>query len=390
MQELTGLFDSLLYDVAIPDRWIPTVNKVSRLLLRRVNDNTQTEELQGISEESGVAMYLLVAFNVVLDLLMGCTSGGVRSLKSNQLSSKAKMLHFRTLDWTMDPLRLVVVQLDFIRSNSSTPTAILASSITYVGFVGVLTGLRPGLSMSLNFRGLHDNTSKSAQFRFYFHHLLVLFGRRPSIATLLRRYLIGDHEENELASQKRPTFKRNTSQITRMNGSMNLAEVYTDIEAKHTTACYLIFSDGDSTISIDKDFRTSTIRQSEDFIVTTNHDVVAHGEDQKENIVAAQAVQSAARHVAGTNEFLDESADRHKCISSRWQRIIEREKARRSAAGENVSLEAVARQTAITRKKVIEWTSKYPTTNECTHFAAVMDPEGGKVLWCVVYPQPIE
>ncbi|KAJ9653347.1 hypothetical protein H2198_007436 [Neophaeococcomyces mojaviensis] len=390
MQELTGLFDSLLHDVAIPDKWVPTVNKMSRLLLRKVNDNTQTEELRGISEESGVPMYLLVALNVILDLLMGCTSGGVRSLEKGQPFSQARMLHFRTLDWTMDPLRLVVVQLNFIRSKSLTPNMVLASSITYVGFVGVLTGVRQGLSMSLNFRGLHDNSSKTAQFRFYFHHLLVLFGRRPSIATLLRRYLTGDHETTELSLRRNSISKQNASQTARLYNPMDLASIYTYINAKHTTACYLIFSDGASTISIDKDFRTSTLRRSEDFIATTNHDVIEHGKDQKENAIAAQAVELAARHVAGIDEFLEESADRHECISNRWKRIVEREKRRIAKAGEDPAMEDVAKQTAVTQKQVIEWTSKYPTTNECTHFAAVMDPKEGKVAWCVVYPQPHE
>ncbi|RFQ89656.1 hypothetical protein CRE09_28995, partial [Escherichia coli] len=57
------------------------MNHLSRLLLRRVNESSQTEELRGIAEESDIPMYLLVAFNVILDLLMGCTSGGVRSLE---------------------------------------------------------------------------------------------------------------------------------------------------------------------------------------------------------------------------------------------------------------------------------------------------------------------
>ena len=145
VQDLTGLFDALLRDVAIPEKWIPSINRLSRLLLRRIHNKSQTEELVGISEESGIPMYLLVAFNVILDLLMGCTSGGVRSLERGRPLAEAKMLHFRTLDWSMEPLRRIVVQLDFVRSSSADPDRVLASSITYVGFTGVLTGIRPGL-----------------------------------------------------------------------------------------------------------------------------------------------------------------------------------------------------------------------------------------------------
>lgn len=384
VQDLTGLFDALLSDVAVPENWIPLVNRFSRLLLRRVYDNVQTEELRGIAEESGVPMYLLVAFNVVLDLLMGCTSGGVR-VTGGKTDTDPRMLHFRTLDWTMDPLRRVVVQLDFVRSKSSDPDQILASSITYVGFIGVLTGVRQGLSMSLNFRGLHDNSSRTAQFRFYFHHLLVLMGRRPSIATYLRTFLVGDHEDIETSQKQSEGENTNEAQTS---GPRELEDVHATISTLHTTAAYLIFSDGQNTMSIDKDFCTTTMRQSKDFIVTTNHDVIEHDGAQKENLVAAKAVQSAARNVAGFQEFLDESVDRHECISKKWKRLIVRKQKEASKNGDVRSLEDIASIASISEKKAIEWTSAYSTTNECTHYAVLMDPKGGGIAWCVAYPEP--
>ncbi|KAK5937208.1 hypothetical protein PMZ80_010508 [Knufia obscura] len=389
IQGLTGLFDSLLRDVAVPENWIPTMNRLSRFLLRRVNDRSQTEELQGIAEESGIPMYLLVAFNVILDLLMGCTSGGVRSLEKGHPLSESKMLHFRTLDWSMDPLRQILVQLDFVRSNSNNPNSVLATSITYVGFTGVLTGVREGLSMSLNFRGLHDNSSRTAQFRFYFHHLLVLLGRRPSIATYLRKFLTGDHENLEALSRRRWKLGQKPRLKSNVHRPPQLAEIHEAMSAYHTTAAYLIFSDGDSTMSIDKDFRTAKMRRSRNFIATTNHDVVEHQEDQKENVVAARAVQSAARNAAGFAEFLDESEDRLQCISSRWKRLVARKQKERIRSGGSVSMEDVAARTCINQKQVIDWVSTYPTSNECTHFAVVLDPKAGTVVWCRAYPEPM-
>jgi len=238
---LTGLFDSLLRDVAVPETWIPTMNHLSRLFLRRVNDNSQTEELRGIAEESGVPMYLLVAFNVILDLLMGCTSGGVRSLEKGQPLIESSMLHFRTLDWSMDPLRQILVQLDFVRSSSNSPNSVLATSITYVGFTGVLTGVREGLSMSLNFRGIHDNSSRMTQFRFYFHHLLVLLGRRPSVATYLRRFLTGDHENTDASSRRSWMSGRKPQSASEVQHPAQLADIHKTMSAHHTTAAYLIF-----------------------------------------------------------------------------------------------------------------------------------------------------
>ena len=53
-----------------------------------------------------------------------------------------RMLHFRTMDWGMDPLRGVLVELEFVRSRSPEPEKAIARTVTYAGFVGVLTGVR--------------------------------------------------------------------------------------------------------------------------------------------------------------------------------------------------------------------------------------------------------
>jgi hypothetical protein len=108
----------------------------------------ETKELKGMAKASGVALYILIALNVLLDSLLGCTSGGVIASLDKKGERRApgleeeRMLHFRTLDWGMDPLRSVLVQLEFIRSKSDEPEKAIARTITYAGFVGVLTGVR--------------------------------------------------------------------------------------------------------------------------------------------------------------------------------------------------------------------------------------------------------
>jgi hypothetical protein len=44
----------------------------------------------------------------------------------------------------------------------------------------------------------------------------------------------------------------------------------------------------------------------------------------------------------------------------------------------------------ITSDEVISWVSAWPTTNECTHFAAVLDPTTGEVIWTKRYLTPID
>ena len=137
----------------------------------------------------------------------------------------------------------------------------IASSITYVGFIGVLTGVRKGLSMSLNFRSLHQAGGLASQLQFYAHHLLVLLGLRPSIASLLRGYLIDGTRQHPRGSEDGN------------DDAISLEQVVDDISHRRTTACYLIFSDGESTVSLDKDLAEVTRqRRSDSFIATTNHD----------------------------------------------------------------------------------------------------------------------
>lgn len=400
IERLTGLFDALLEDLGIPYQRRFWIKHAARLLLRRLHSHEETEEIRGIAKATGVSMYLLVSFNVLLDLLMGCTSGAVRSLEPGQPPSHARMLHFRTLDWGMDPLRSVIVQLDFIKSKSTTGRKVLASSITYVGFVGVLTGVRKDLSMSLNFRGVHNATTRAGDFRFYLHHLLVLLGMRQSISSLLRSCLL----EN-LAVQG--------------PGPSTLATLAGAIPPKPSTAAYLIFSDGQTTLTMEKDHRTALLSQSKSFIVMTNHDLNQSTDTNRND-------DSATSELASLADVLSESTHRRNCITEKWrskvrkaERRLKRQahtsqelaeateawtdqaslgwrttrsglvkgerklKPRNTEAGfENQTMEDTV---TITRDEVISWVAAWPTTNECTHFTAVLDPTKGEVMWTQRY-----
>jgi beta subunit of N-acylethanolamine-hydrolyzing acid amidase len=356
LQNLTSLFDSLLADLGIAERYRVSINRLARLLLRGVNSSVETAELRGISEVCGVPLYLLVSFNVVLDLLMGCTSGAVRS---GYYLSDTTMLHFRTLDWGMDPLRNVVVQFNFIRSKSAQPQEIVARSVTYVGFVGVLTGVRPDLSLSLNFRAIHNAATRGEQLRFYLHHLLVLLGFRQSISSVLRSYLF---------SEKGSVAK-------------GLEIITEELSAKHTTAAYLILSNGNETVTMEKDLCTAVIRQSSSFIVTTNHDL-----NESLSKATTPASEIGGARAAGLADLIDESKDRMNCISKKWKSEVRRhQRANKHAADGDVKSDEEG--VFISEAQVIRWLSAWPTTNECTHYAVVLSPRTGEVVWAHAYPE---
>jgi len=399
IRNLTHLFDDLLADLGIPQPLHRSINLLANVALRRLYSSSETDEIRGISRTAQVPMYLLVAFNVVLDLLMGCTSGAVRSLEVGQPLHESKMLHFRTLDWGMDPLRSLIVQLDFIKSKTSTGRKVLASSVTYVGFVGVLTGVRQDLSMSVNFRAVHNASCRRDHFKFYLHHVLVLLGLRQSISSLVRSYLFDESDEKVCGKPK------------------SLRSVADEVPAKRSTAAYLTFSDGNSTVTIEKDYKTAIVRQSQSFIAITNHDLdPGEGSDAVEPSLEASVTPNAVK-LAEMQQFLEESVDRRDCLVKKWRDKVRKERQRQQReAGINsvtsnqrrastrsgkraaqhisgqhdIENQAVEDSVAITNNEVIAWVSAWPTTNECTHFAAVLDPRVGQVSWVRRYLRPVE
>ncbi len=67
IETLPFLFDEVVKDLRA-NISVERVRWLARLLLRRVYNKEENEELRGIQETTGVEMYLLVAFNVLLDL----------------------------------------------------------------------------------------------------------------------------------------------------------------------------------------------------------------------------------------------------------------------------------------------------------------------------------
>ena len=402
IQNITVLFDDLVKDT-LPSVNPSHIHRLARLLLRRLYSDEETEEIRGISEAVDVPMYLMVSLNVLLDLLMGCTSGGIRVREGRGKSKNVRMLHFRTLDWGMDPLRDVLVQLEYVKSKSAQPKKILATSITYVGFVGVLTGVREGLSMSLNFRPVHAAASKIQNFGFYWNHLMVLLGLRKSIASNLRSILLPQ-------SSKTPgTKNQNPDQLEYAYPA--ITSVLSNLPALHSTAAYLIFSTGYETFILEKDNGSATIRSSKSFIAVTNHDA-AH-ENQSSTSTAPnpapkpgsassttplnpETIPAVAPTAATTQtseetttkphrnpespmtlaEAIEESTDRLNCIRSKWEKLASKSQSQSQANAQTASKPDVLEEESlsITKSTLISWLTAYPTTNECTHFGCIMDP----------------
>lgn len=374
IQDLPPLFDEVVGGMTdyLRRKWI---HRLSRTFLRRVYDREENAELRGISNATGVPMYLLVCFNVLLDLFMGCSSGGA-VVRDGARGQDTKMLHFRTLDWGMPSLRRVVVQLDF---TTETDGPIIASSVTYAGYVGVLTGVRQGFSESLNFRPTRLNKGSFwDDARYSWHLLMVLLGRRRSISSELRRFLLPKRSTRHILTSKRQhstwTFIDYASVVKEVGGSGQTGN------ALATTACYLCFSDGETTTVVEKDRITATVRSSKDFIVVTNNDFDAEHERSATQNEQPDFVEALAGIV------VDEAKDRRQCAEQNYYNMqAERVKTGSGRTSRQIEL----RRRALGDNDIIEMVQKYPTTNETTHFACVLDPKGGSVLWCRRWMEPL-
>jgi hypothetical protein len=411
LRSLTTLFDSLVESVA-PNISLEWVKRLSRLFLRRVYSDEETEEIRGISQATGIEMYLIVSLNVLLDVLMGCTSGAARSQDKDTAS---RMLHFRTLDWGMDALRRVLVQFEYVRGPDY--ETVLATNITYIGFVGVLTGVRKGLSVSLNFRPNHDLGGWLGDLRFYGSHLLVMLGLRRSISSMLRQYII--LAENPCGTW----FGRMLGVLVRRRRRVEKPTLRSICqEAMHTpsTAAYLVLCDGTEAAVIEKDHRTARMDSSSSFIVATNNDSLGsevRSKDGDTEISFGAALTSG--EPISMSEFVQDSKERRACMQAHWDKKVAQ--AGRSAHGVKPRHDPLRRtrssrsrvadppagststsmgkgsaetsenhEVAATPAEIIQWTAAYPTTNEMTHFSAVMDPTSGRVIWIRRFRDPLD
>lgn len=160
-----------------------------------------------------------------------------------------------------------------------------------------------------------------------------------------------------------------------------LESITSEIPSLPSTAAYLIFSDGNRTLVFEKDYRTAVSRVREDFIVATNSD--RFGEDQRTiDGNAGIAAGSLGSEIEG---FLAESVSRGLCVRAEWREAVIR--ATGVDPGDDGEHEDVGAH--VQRVDVVEWLGKWPITNECTHYATVMDPKEGNIVWLKRFLEPV-
>ncbi|KAI9896901.1 hypothetical protein N3K66_007923 [Trichothecium roseum] len=361
---LTGLFHEVVDHLA-GKAVGKCLGYASQVAMRHLHGAEETAEIHGLSRQLGIPLHIMIAFNSLLDLLLGCTSGAARAVvdddkkktrteKQGGLKQSTRLLHFRTLDWGMDQLRNIVVELDFVRSAGG---PVVATSITYLGYVGCLTGVRRGLSMSLNFRPYHARETWMQAAAFRWHQAMVVLGMRPSISSVMRHYLLRPGTDDDDRGEEGVTEKE-------------VEDIMQELTASHSTSAYLIFCTAQRVFVVEKDNGWANIRSSDKYLVACNHD--AEDElDPSRLERTAEEMATVGEGMIGMAELVGYSIDRKDHMDKLWKRRLGRRRsARLKGLGE-----------VVTQTDVVKMISDAEISNEETHYAAVMDPGTGRVVW---------
>ncbi|KAL2883249.1 hypothetical protein SGCOL_001443 [Colletotrichum sp. CLE4] len=403
IRRVSPLFDEVIEAIFDPGALSSFAKFTSRATLRKVFDPEQTKEIKSIAEAAGIPTHRLMALNTFLDLMLGCTSGAalVRGDSKNHADNGGpdRLLHFRTLEvwfsplshkeyptltiqWGMDVLRDILVIIEYVNTSNGS-NEVIARSVTYAGFVGMLTGVRKGLSVSLNFRPGHE-CGHGCLLK---HQLAVLFGLRESVPSMLRRIILNENiptKDSKAYNTKIPNPLENSEKPT------FITSIAKKIASFNASPCYLTLCDGKQVVNILKDLHDGKIKTSNLFQIQCNHDpdhrrccgrlAGRHGADP---------VQAKLRE---SETWIEESGERQNAFHEKWiEHIrvitngIDITWAKQNSCCTDLELDAEASKSGeipgIDEAKLREWVATYPTTNESTHFMCIMDPLTGEIRW---------
>lgn len=210
--------------------------------------------------------------------------------------------------------------------------------------------------------------------------LLVVLGKRPSIPSILRKYIVPETQRIDARSYQ-----------IKESSWPSLDRVAKAFVALKTAQCFVILCDGRKTVVIEKDWRTAHQRSDHSFIVCTNHDqaeeqtkqdndatTLLHGDDS--SLSRDKVMETAA--LVGMEEILEESVDRKRWVEQKWTRAIRRYR--------NDTRDDERDDCAVTMRQLRGWVTTEPVCARCTHYAVIMDPVIGRVVWSRRFPEPVD
>jgi hypothetical protein len=143
---------------------------------------------------------------------------------------------------------------------------------------------------------------------------------------------------------------------------------------------------------IEKAWKSAVVRSDASFIACTNHDqseerTQDHGETSKQYAAHQRKLEQNRRdnipetaEVTGMEEILLESVDRKLGIQQKWLRARESYIQKHLDCDEN--------DVAVSLSSVKKWIADERVVSAWTHYAVIMDPKNGDIVWAERYPTP--
>lgn len=98
------------------------------------------DELRGISKDTGIEISQLILMQLCYEVCACCTS--------IIIDKEDNTYHYRTMDWAMEELKDITIQVRFVKNDKE-----IYQAVCWAGYVGILTGVRKDIaSVSLNYR----------------------------------------------------------------------------------------------------------------------------------------------------------------------------------------------------------------------------------------------
>lgn len=122
-------------------------------------------ELEGIAKASGIPVGTVAVLQLAYEVFAACTSivvevkGRELGLDGDDAENELIPFHIRTVDGPLEKLSNMTCEVDFVRQGH-----VVFSATTWPGYVGVLTGVRPGaFSVSVNRRYMDGSSIRGTE-----------------------------------------------------------------------------------------------------------------------------------------------------------------------------------------------------------------------------------
>ena len=270
------------------------------------------------------------------------------------------------------------------------------------------------MSLSMNFRANHTCSAYALRV----HKIMVLMGRRRSIASVFRAFILGKPlRKTKSAGSRSGSRSGSGSGSGSRSGSGSASQSQSpeppsledrarELAALRFAPCYVILCDGDRVAAVEKDLTRGSVRTHRDFLVQTNHDVHEQAASSDPDASVAATVNAAATAAStkvksanakkgaaalGFQEWLKDSTNRRDNMVNRWKGHVEKHYPADGGGGggggtaPNGSAGAIVVpakvEPSVAQSTLRSWIDADPITNDCTHFSCLLDPKMGEIRW---------